>query len=65
MYRKSDFSPKIRIAGPSLPSNTYKSIVYHVLYNVMCGCGNKRFIIIIIIIIILERSYFTGLASQI
>jgi hypothetical protein len=52
MNRKTDFSPKIIIAGLSVPSKTYKSIVYHVLHNVMCGCGNKQSIIIIIIIII-------------
>ncbi len=51
MYRKPDFSPKYTSQGSDYRPIPINSYLYHVLFNIMCGCGNKRSIIIIIIML--------------
>ncbi len=47
MYRKPDFSPKYTSQGSDYRPIHINLYLYYVLYNIVCGCGNKRSIIII------------------
>jgi hypothetical protein len=49
MYCKPDFSPKYTSQGSDYRPIHINPYLCHALYNIVCGCGNKRSIIIIII----------------